>query len=197
MRFIKVALVLLSVSTMLSLSTAGAQTPQRGATPPAPARGATPARGSASPSGALVATLGQLMKGILYPNSNVVFYAQDKDPAKVKPAPDPSLSTDPLASTYGGWEAVENSALALYEAADLLTIPGRKCTNGKPVPIQNPDWPKLVQGLRDAGLTVYKAAQSKNQDTMVEVSGTVSDACSACHEVYREKRGGPQDRCLP
>src|SRR5215467_9745790 len=168
MRFIKVALVLLSVSTMLSLSTAAAQTPQRGATPPAPARGATLARGSASPSGAPVATLGQLMKGILYPNSNVVFYAQDKDPAKVKLAPDPSLSTDPLASTYGGWEAVENSALALYEAADLLTFPGRKCTNGKPVPIENPDWPKLVQSLRDAGLTVYKAGQSKNMDNIVD-----------------------------
>jgi hypothetical protein len=187
MRFIKVALVLLSVSTILSLSTAGAQTPQRSATPPAPARGATPARGSASPSGAPVATLGQLMKGILYPNSNVIFYAQDKDPAKAKSAPDPSLSTDPLASTYGGWEAVENSALALYEAADLLTIPGRKCTNHKPVPIQNPDWPKLVQGLRDAGLTVYKAAQSKNMDKIVDAADVMTTACANCHDKYREK----------
>ena len=102
MRFIKVALVF-SVSAVLSLSSAGAQTPQRGATPPAASRGAAPARGSASSSGTPVATLGQLMKGILYPNSNVIFFAQDKDPAKVKPAPDPSLSTDPLARhTVGG-----------------------------------------------------------------------------------------------
>src|SRR5215467_13334813 len=187
MRFIKVALVLLSVSIMVSLSTAGAQTPQRGATPPAPARDATPARSSASPSGAPVATLGQLMKGILYPNSNVIFFAQDKDPAKVKPAGDPSLSTDPLASTYGGREAVENSALALYEAADLLTIPRRKCTNGKPVPIQNPDWPKLVQGLRDAGLNAYKAAQSKNMDKIVDAADVMTTACANCHDKYREK----------
>jgi hypothetical protein len=187
MRFIKVALVLLSVSVLISLSSAGAQTPQRGATPPAAARGTAPARGSASPSGAAVATLGQLMKGILYPNSNVIFFAQDKDPAKVKPAADPSLSTDPLASTYGGWEAVENSALALYEAADLLTIPGRKCTNGKPVPIQNADWPKLVQGLRDAGLTVYKAAQSKNMDKIVDSADAMTTACANCHDKYREK----------
>jgi hypothetical protein len=187
MRFVKVALVLLSVTAIISVSSAGAQTPQRGATTPAPARGATPARGSASSSGAPVATLGQLMKGILYPNSNVIFFAQDKDPAKVKPAPDPSLSTDPLASTYGGWEAVENSALALYEAADLLTIPGRKCTNGKPVPMQNPDWPKLVQGLRDAGLTVYKAAQSKNMDKIVDAADAMTTACANCHDKYREK----------
>jgi hypothetical protein len=186
MRLFKVALVL-SVSLMISLSSAGAQTTQRGATPPAPARGAAPARGSASPSGTPIATLGQLMKGILYPNSNVIFFAQDKDPAKVKPAGDPSLSTDPLASTYGGWEAVENSALALYEAADLLTIPGRKCTNGKPVPIQNPDWPKLVQGLRDAGLTVYRAAQSKNMDKIVDSADAMTTACANCHDKYREK----------
>jgi hypothetical protein len=185
MQFIKVAFVLVSVSTMLSLSSTAAQTPQRGA--PTPARGPAPARGSASSSGAPVATLGQLMKGILYPNSNVIFFAQDKDPAKVKPAPDPSLSTDPLASTYGGWEAVENSALALYEAADLLTIPGRKCTNGKPVPIQNPDWPKFVQGLRDAGLTVYKAAQSKNMDKIVDAADVMTTACANCHDKYREK----------
>ena len=32
---------------------------------------------------------------------------------------------------------------------------------------------------------------------MVDVSGTVSDACQACHDVYREKKGGVKDRCLP
>jgi hypothetical protein len=187
MRFVKVALLLLSATATVSASSAGALTPQRSATPPAPARGATPARGNASSSGAPVATLGQLMKGILYPNSNVIFYAQDKDPAKVKLATDPSLSTDPLASTYGGWEAVENSALALYEAANLLTIPGRKCTNGKPVPTENPDWPKLVLGLRDAGLTVYKAAQSKNMDRIVDAADVMTTACANCHDKYREK----------
>ena len=127
------------------------------------------------------------MKGILYPNSNVIFYVQDKDPTKVKPAPDPALSTDPLASAYGGWEAVENSALALYEAANLLTVPGRKCTNGKPVPIQNADWPKLVQGLRDAGLATYKAAQSKDMDKILDAADKMTTACSNCHDKYREK----------
>lgn len=180
MRFVKIALISLSFSALICLSSASAQTPQRGAATPAPARGN-------AASSAPVATLGQLMKGILYPNSNVIFYVQDKDPTKVKPAPDPSLSTDPLASTYGGWEAVENSALALYEAANLLTIPGRKCANGRPVPIQNADWPKLVQGLRDAGLTVYKAAHSKNMDKIVDAADAMTTACANCHDKYREK----------
>jgi hypothetical protein len=140
------------------------------------------------------ANLGQLMRGILFPNSNVVFAAQDADPAKVPPAKDPSLATNPLASTYGGWVAVENSALALTEAANLLMLPGRKCANGRPVPINNPDWPKFVQGLREAGMTAYKAAQSQNMDNILMAADVMSTACSNCHEKYREKPD-LADRC--
>jgi cytochrome c556 len=31
---------------------------------------------------------------------------------------------------------------------------------------------------------------------MIEVSGTVSDACAACHEIYRDKPEGKM-RCIP
>jgi hypothetical protein len=184
MRLFRLIALWLSLAAMVN-----AQTPQRGAAPQTPARGAAPApaRGAATSSAPVMANLGQLMKGIIYPASNVVFAAQSQNPAEVKPAPDPSLATDPLASTYGKWEAVENSALALYEAANLLTIPGRKCSNGRAVPLQNPDWAKFVQGLRDAGATVYKAAQSKNQDKIVDAADVMTTACSNCHDKYREK----------
>jgi hypothetical protein len=142
------------------------------------------------------ATLAQLMKGTLFPSSNVIFAAQSDNPANVKPAPDPALATDPLASSYGGWQAVENSSLAIVEVANLLSLPGRKCSNGKDVPINNPDWPKLVQGLRDAGMTAYKAAQTKNQDKILDATGTLTEACSNCHDKYREKPGGVADRCM-
>jgi len=92
---------------------------------------------------------------------------------------------------------VERAALGVAECANLLTIPGRMCSNGVPAPITRPDWIKFTQGLRDAGLAAYKAAQSKNQDAMVDASGTLADACSACHDVYREKKGGLPDRCKP
>jgi hypothetical protein len=145
-----------------------------------------PGRGGA-PAPQAEATLAQLMKGILFPNSNVIFFAQSEDPAKVAPAKDPSVATDPLANTYGKWEAVENSGLALAEAANLLTIPGRKCSNGLPVPIGNADWPKFVQGLREAGMKAYKAAQSKDMDKILDAADTMTSACANCHEKYREK----------
>jgi cytochrome c553 len=91
---------------------------------------------------------------------------------------------------------VENSALALAETANLIMIPGRVCSNGKPVPLDREDFKKFAQGLADAGMAAYKAAQSKSQDAMVEVSGTVADACAACHEVYRDKGpAGSPERC--
>ena len=139
--------------------------------------------------------LAQVMRGILFPSSNVIFAAQGTDPAKVKQASDPSTATDPLASTYGGWAAVENAGLALAESANLLMVPGRTCQNGKPVPMQNPDWPGFVQGLRDAGMEAYKAAQSKNQDKILDAANTMTTACMNCHDKYREKPND-QDRCM-
>jgi hypothetical protein len=150
---------------------------------PAPARASAPD-----------ANLGQLMKGILFPNSNVIFAAQNTNPADVAPAKDPSLATDPLANAYGKWEAVENSGLALAESARLLTVPGRKCANGRLVPVGNPDWSKFVEGLRDAGLKAYKAAQSKDQDKILDAADTMTTACANCHEKYREK-ANLADRC--
>jgi hypothetical protein len=139
--------------------------------------------------------LNRLMRGVFYPPSNVVFSAQSDNPAEAKrvPGQDPSLATDPLVSTFGGWQAVENAALALTESANLLLIPGRNCANGLPVPINSPDWPKFVQELRDAAMKAFQAAQSKDQDKMVEAADTLSASCASCHKKWREKRAA--DRC--
>jgi hypothetical protein len=128
----------------------------------------------------------RVMRGIVYPASNVVFAAQSTDPATIKPEADPSTSPNPLTSTYGQWAAVENAGLALAEAANLLIIPGRMCSNGRPVPMQNADWQMWVQELRDAGMASFKAAQSKNQDAILDAAGVVSEACAHCHDKYRE-----------
>lgn len=161
--------------------------------------GQTASKGAASakqaaPAMQVQANLLQLMRGILYPASNVIFAAQSDNPAEVKPAKDPATATDPLASAYGGWQAVENAALALVEGANLLTIPGRKCANGIDVPLRNPDWPKFVQGLREAGMKAYKAAQSKNQDNILDAADTMTTACANCHDKWREKPN-LADRC--
>jgi len=151
------------------------------------------AQSAATAAPPVPANLGQLMKGTLYPAANVVFAAQDQNPADVPRAKDPNMATDLLTTVYGKWEAVENSALAIAEVANLLSLPGRKCANGVDVPVRNADWARFVQELRDAGMTAYAAAQTKNQDKMTDAADVMTKACGNCHFRYREKRLA--DRC--
>ena len=196
MRVIKVLRVLVFCVAAAGLALVGvdaalAPAAERGAAQaPAAGRGAAPA-----PATRVHGNLAQVMRGILYPASNVIFSAQSIDPATVKPDGDPSTSPNPLSSSYGGWQAVENAGIALAEAANLLSIPGRVCLNGKPAPSQNADWQKWVEELRAAGMASYKAGQAKSQDAVLEAADVMSVACSNCHEKYREVPGGVAARC--
>jgi len=181
-----IAFLLIAGSFAIATAALVAQAPAAGGQTAKPA-----SRGLAAPADA-PATVLQVMRGILFPNSNVVFSAQADDPAAVKKASDPSTATDPLASTYGGWEAVTNSAIALRESARLLEVP-RSCSNGKPAPIQTATWKKGLTQLREAGQAAYKAAQAKNQDQVLDAAEKITTACSTCHDPYREKT----PRCSP
>jgi len=133
------------------------------------------------------ANLNQLMRGLFFPNSNTVFFTQRYDPAEVKRADEPSGSTDPLTGVFGGWEAVENSALTLADSADLLMTPGRKCSNGRDVPVGNADWAQLVNGLREASMVSYKASLTKDRDKLIMASEVLATSCSNCHNKYRSR----------
>ena len=159
-----------------------------------------PAPTASTPSPQPYGSLAEVMRGIPFPNSNIIFDTQTNDPgAPKKPADIKGGAADAsttYASTYGGWQQVENSAMAIAETANLVMIPGRKCENGLPVPLNDELFKKGAKGLADAGLAAYKAAKSKNLDAMVEVSGTISDACLVCHEKYRDVPQGKM-RCVP
>jgi hypothetical protein len=154
-----------------------------------------PAGEPPAPAPQAAGNLAQVMRAIPYPASNVVFASQDVNPADVKPAdPDPATSPNPLSSAYGGWQAVENAGIALSEFANLLTIP-RKCMNGKDAPVDAADWKMWTQGLRDVGVVVTKAGQSKDQDMVLDAADKMTTACANCHDKYREKEN-LLDRCM-
>lgn len=163
--------------------------------PPAPA---TPAQ---VPAPMAYAPLDRVMQAIPFPNSNIIFDTQSNDPepkdAKAEKAGSTGKkATEDYKSVYGGWKAVENAAIALQETANLISLPGRMCSNGKPVPTEAEDYRKAVQGLADAGKAALEAAKTRDLDKMVDVSGTVTEACAACHEIYRDK-DDLKDRCTP
>src|SRR6185436_975511 len=125
-----------------------AQAPARGAGAQAPAKGAAaPAARGAAGGRQVYGNLAQIMRAIPFPNSNILFDVQDNDPAKKQPD-----ANGPYLGTYQGWEGVENAGLALAEFATLVLQPGRVCSNGKPVPINQPDFVKFANALKTVGM---------------------------------------------
>jgi hypothetical protein len=114
--------------------------------------------------------LKQVMRSVPLPQSNIIFDAQTKAPA------------DEMA-----WKDVENAAIAIGETANLIMIPGRLLSSGRPVPLQNADFVKFAQALVPAGQACYKAAQMKSQDGITNCADTLTEACANCHDVYRDR----------
>jgi hypothetical protein len=182
----------LTIAAVVAFTTAGlaAQTPS----PPRSTQ--SPSRAAAKPTG----TLAQVMRGIYFPNSNVIFDVQQHDPAAPKPKPSEAAgsASAAYAGAYSGWEVVENAAVAIADGVDLILAPGRLCQNGKPVPLQQADFQKFARNMRAAGQKVLEAARTKNQEKVSDATNDLADACASCHEVYRDK--GPADspaRCTP
>ncbi len=130
-------------------------------------------------------TVQQLMQAILFPNANVIFAAESEDPAAVRRDARPSTSTNPLAGLYGGWQAVENSSLALLESADLLNLSGRTCANGALVPVGESQWKAAVEAMREAVRASGAAARARSQEQLSEANGQLAESCSGCHRIYR------------
>jgi hypothetical protein len=138
------------------------------------------------------------MRGMMFPNANIIFDVQTNDPAivrKLSEAGGGALTM--FANIYNGWDVVENAAIVLEEAPDLIMKPGRLCSNGKPVPIERADFKKFAQGLREAARIVLKASQEKNQAKVSDATNDLVEACLNCHTVYRNSPPGGPKRCVP
>jgi len=148
--------------------------------------------------------MAQLMRGVLFPAANMIFNVQRYDPGQ--PPPKTNLSkeqgfswVDWGAGVYTGWEIVDYAAVALGETAPLMLTPGRRCENGKPVPVNDPEWIKFSNELYETSKAVYAAAQTRNQEKVSDITERLADMCLHCHQVYRDKRVGrtpddPQNR---
>src|SRR5262249_40392189 len=95
-------------------------------------------------------SVAQVMRGILFPSANLLFSVQSIDPGTKKPAANASAPTGAVdwltwgGSVYRGWEMVDYAAISITESATLMLTPGRRCENGKPVPVTDPDWIKFT-----------------------------------------------------
>lgn len=149
-----------------------------------------------------MANLAQLMRSIAFPNSNVIFNVQLHDPGEVTSGPPGARPFDYVewgSTVYPGWEAIDLAALALVESTPLFLLPGRRCENGRPVPVERDDWKEYTEALINVGRAAYRASQSRRVEAVVAVTEQLDEACANCHQAYRdvgaEGRGAGSDRC--
>ena len=136
--------------------------------------------------------LAELMRAIAFPNANIIFNLQLKDPSaqrKKQPAASPFDYVEWGATVYPGWLAVDQAAIALAETAPLLLTPGRRCQNGRPVPVDRADWKQYVAALADVSRLAHMASQARNYEAFAGISEKLNDACANCHKVYRDRGG--------
>ena len=161
-----------------------------------PTRRSSPAPAAVSAGGTSLpppeGNLAELMRAIAFPNSNIIFNLQLKDPGTQPKKPTAAAPFDYVewgSTVYGGWLAVDQAAVAITETAALLLTPGRRCQNGRPVPVDRADWKQYVAALAEAGKVARRASQSRNYEAFVDISDTLNNACANCHKVYRDKGG--------
>jgi hypothetical protein len=168
-------------------------------TSPAPSAANTAGTSLPPPEG----NLAELMRAIAFPNSNIIFNVQLKDPGaqtKKAPAGAPFDYFEWGSTVYPGWLAIDQAAVAITETAPLLLTPGRRCQNGRPVPIDRADWKQYVKELVEVGKLAHRMSQARNYEAFTDVSEKLNDACANCHKVYRDKggtEGSGTTRCQP
>jgi S-disulfanyl-L-cysteine oxidoreductase SoxD len=138
--------------------------------------------------------MAQLMRGVFFPNSNLLFTVQTRDPAAPPPKPTPEQASQGFSvfdwgqGIYGGWQMIDNAAIAIADAGPLMLVPGIRCENGRLAPVNEPEWIKYTEDMIAVARKMYKLSQSRNQEAVAEATGDLSDSCAACHGAYREVR---------
>ncbi len=157
----------------------------------------------------LTATIPDLMDGMIDPAADVLWDS-------VAYIATPKGIEDRQPRTDDEWKTVRNSAITLIEAANLLSMPGRRvdavhppadAINDAPPPLgelshaeiqQRIDathdaFAQFARNLQDAGLKALAAITAKDAQGLMDAGGIIDEACEACHVTYwypNQKRPG-------
>ena len=124
----------------------------------------------AAPVTTPVASVKQIMKGIVAPAATTVFNSVSTT-VSVKGTEEKAPQTDEE------WEQVGNSAAALIESGNLLLMGSRAVDKG--------EWVKMSQALIDAGKVALKATEAKSAEGVLAAGEAVNTSCDNCHRKYQ------------
>jgi hypothetical protein len=117
-----------------------------------------------------VASVKQIMKGIVTPAAAAVF-------GSVGTTVSFAGTVEKAPRTEAEWEDVGNSAAALIESGNLLLMGSRAVDKG--------EWVKMSQAMIDAAKVSMAAAQAKSADQMMVSGEALYLSCDNCHRKYQ------------
>jgi len=119
-----------------------------------------------------VATVKQIMQGIVDPATNVVFGA-------VSTTSTTAGIVEKAPKTDQEWAVVGNSAAALVESGNLLLMGNRAVDAG--------DWVKMSRALMNAAVVTLKAVEAKDKDALLASGEAINTSCDNCHLKYQRQ----------
>lgn len=139
--------------------------------------GARTARPAASPredvpAPAPVATIKQIMNGIVTPNANVIY-------AAVGSTITGSTIDEFAPKNDKEWEAVGDSAAAIVESGNMLLVGDRL--------IDKREWVSFTQRFIAAGKAALAAAAARKPDGVLAAGSELDETCDACHGKYQRQ----------
>jgi hypothetical protein len=111
-----------------------------------------------------VGSVGDLMRLIIYPASDAVFYISTREP-----------------KTDTEWSDLQGKTLMLAESANLLMQPGLARDRER--------WIGDSKLMLDAGAAAFKAAKSRDVAAIEAVNDALYESCVVCHRHYRPNYG--------
>jgi hypothetical protein len=111
-----------------------------------------------------VGSMGELMRLIIYPMSDAVFYISTRTP-----------------KTDADWNELQGKTLMLTESANLLMLPGLARDADR--------WMADAKLMLDAGHAAFTAAKNKNVEELEAVNDALYQSCVTCHRHYRPNYG--------
>ena len=119
-----------------------------------------------------VASIKQIMNGIVAPGADVIYKAVGST-TTAKGVEDIAPRNDKE------WAVVGNSAAAIVESGNMLLVGSRVLDTG--------DWIKITRQMIDAARAALAAADAKNPDGILAAGGDLNESCDACHAKYRRE----------
>jgi len=121
-------------------------------------------------TGTPIATVKQIMKGIVAPAATAVFNA-------VSATGTSKGTVEKAPQTDADWETLGNSPAALIESGNLLLMGSRA--------VDKADWVKYSTDLIEAGKAALKATQAKSAEQILTSGEKVNESCDNCHRKYQ------------